>query len=400
MSPTSREITCPPNRWNFSRPLAYVCVVFVSGVLYASPIYRAVAATAFGWSQEATAGAFALGFLGGIPGPLLAGWAVDGWGAPRVLAASLVLAACGLLGAAASHTLWQWYATAGILLGIGCSAVFAAASLVAATAQQRGRALGLTFGATGLGLILGPPCLQTLVEGYPWRAIMAYEGVWLIFLAVLVLGGAQPLVPTSSAHTVPQEQSLRSLGLVRLVRLTGFFVGYVLVACYDEGVYQHAYAYGKSLGLSGVQAASILSVTSGTYTLGGVGGGLLSDVMGRRPVLIGAALVSALTLLGFAHSTEETIWFWAAAFGLTLGASVAVRAAAFADVFAGPYLGRTMGIVVAGYWVGAAIATYGGAAWLDSGMSFRALYLTAALAAALWAVLSTLLTRSQTESSV
>jgi len=369
-------------------------------VLYASPIYRAVAATAFGWSHEATAGAFALGFLGGIPGPLLAGWAVDGWGAPRVLAASLILAACGLLGAAASQTLWQWYATAGILLGIGCSAVFAAASLIAATARQRGRALGLTFGATGFGLILGPPCLQILMEGYAWQAVMASAGVGLLLLAILVLGVAQPPAPTSHAPTVSQGQSLRSLGLARLVRLTGFFVGYVLVACYDEGVYQHAYAYGKFLGLSGVQAASILSVTSGTYTLGGIGGGLLSDVLGRRPVLIGAALVSALTLLGFAHSTAETVWLWAAAFGLTLGASVAVRAAAFADVFAGPCLGRAMGIVVAGYWVGAAIATYGGAAWLDSGVSFRALYLTAALAAVLWTLLSTLLTQSQAASAV
>jgi len=56
--------------------------------------------------------------------------------------------------------------------------------------------------------------------------------------------------------------------------------------------------------------------------------------------------------------------------------------------------GRDVGLVSAGYWLGAAIATAGGAAWVEAGGSFQALYTAAAIAAVLWAVLGAALTRS------
>jgi hypothetical protein len=57
--------------------LAYLCLMLSNTMLYDGPIYRTAAATALGWSQEAAAGAFALGFLAVMPVPLLAGWAAD-----------------------------------------------------------------------------------------------------------------------------------------------------------------------------------------------------------------------------------------------------------------------------------------------------------------------------------
>jgi MFS family permease len=50
-----------------------------------------------------------------IPVPFFAGWVADRWGARLVLAGGMLIAALGLLGAAASGTLWHWYATAGVL---------------------------------------------------------------------------------------------------------------------------------------------------------------------------------------------------------------------------------------------------------------------------------------------
>ena len=54
--------------------LAYLSLLCSNSVLYAGPVYRSAAATALGWSQEAAAGAFALGFLVVIPVPFFAGW--------------------------------------------------------------------------------------------------------------------------------------------------------------------------------------------------------------------------------------------------------------------------------------------------------------------------------------
>jgi MFS family permease len=253
--------------------LAYVCLVLSNSVLYGGPVFRAAAATAMGWSQEAATGAFALGFLVVIPMPFLAGWVADRWGARLVVAGGTLLAALGLLGAAAGGALWQWYVTAGGLLSIGCSSVFNGVSLLAATRQRRGTVLGINASATGLGLALGAPLMQVLLQAYGWRATLGYAGLTLALLALVVSHGvSQPwhrdvehFSPPRVWSPLPPEPSQRR-------RLAGFFVGYVLVAFYDESVYQHVYAYGRSLGLSDLAAASLVSVTSSAYIAGGVTG--------------------------------------------------------------------------------------------------------------------------------
>src|SRR5262249_31218690 len=72
--------------------------------------------------------------------------------------------------------------------------------------------------------------------------------------------------------------------------------------------------------------------------------------LGRRPVLVATALGAAATLLRLAQSTADTAWLWAGA-----------------DAFAGPRLGRDVGLVSPGYWLGAASATAAGAAWVEAG---------------------------------
>ena len=196
---------------------------------------------------------------------------------------------------------------------------------------------------------------------------------------------AAPRVSVAPLRRGPDRR--RPGGAGRTIPLVGFVVGNALLAVYDESVYQHGYAFGLALGLSGAGAAGVIAVASIAYVVGTIGGGSLSDVVGRRPVLVVAALGSATALVGFVHSSAQTVGYWAGLFGLLLGASVATRSAAWADAFAGPRLGRDVGIVAAGYPVGAAAVTYGGAAWLEAGGGFATLYAVAATAAVLWALL-------------
>jgi MFS family permease len=113
-------------------------------------------------------------------------------------------------------------------------------------------------------------------------------------------------------------------------------------------------------------------------------------------VLVGAAGIVLATLLGLAGATAATLWIWGVLYGLGLGASIAVRSAAWGDAFAGPGRGQAIGIVATGYPVGAALTIWLGAVWLDAGGSYQALYLTAAGAAGLWAVLGGVLTGTST----
>lgn len=375
----------------FSAPdvaLACVCVGIAFGALYAGPMFRALAAQDLQWSLEAVAGAFAVGSLVTIPTGFLASSATDRWGALWVMTWGMATCAVALVTAAGAHALWQWFATAGILLAVGVRTVLAGTSVLASRRQRRGRSLGLTYSAIGGGLTVGPPAVQVLLEAWGWRMTLLAMGLLFATLTLVTGVRAQTTVVGGRAATATKGE----FGGTRLDLLVGFFIGNVLLGIYDEVVYQHTYAHGLALGLTGTVAAAVIGGVSAAYTAGGFTGGVLSDIRGRRPVLVGSTIAAAATLLLMAVSDAASLWVWGAAFGFVLGMGVAVRSAAWADAFAGPRLGRDVGIVSTGYSVGAAIATYGGASWLDRGGSFPALYITGAAVAVLWAFLGAYLT--------
>ena len=140
------------------------------------------------------------------------------------------------------------------------------------------------------------------------------------------------------------------------------------------------------------EAAWLIGEVSLALTVGMIVGGPLSDLSGRRRVLVGAAALVMGSLVGLAGASSEALWYRGGLYGLGLGASIAVRSAAWGDAFAGPGRGRAVGIVATGYPVGAALTIWLGAGWLDAGGSYEALYLTAALAAGLWGLVGGALT--------
>ncbi len=378
-----------PFQWDFALVSALVTVG--AGALWSGPVFRAAAASELGWTQRAVAGAFAVGSLASIPVPLLVGLAADGWGIHRVLVVGSGLATLALLGTGLTTALWQWYVTV-VVLAIAVRILTSGASLAASIRARRGKSLGFVFASLGLGLTGGPLLTQVLLNTIGWRPAIMLEGGGLFLLGVLLfrlsLHVPQRRAATNYETTAAEENPRRFLLLV------GFFVGNILMGFYDESVYQHAYWYGTSLGLSGTAAASVISAVSIAYILGGIAGGSLSDIIGRSAVLSAAALGSAATLFGFAHSTAESLWLWGAAFGVGLGTGVTVRSAVWADVFSGPRLGRDIGLLTPGFSLGVAVATYGGAAWIDADGTFQALYIVAAGAALAWAALNAALALS------
>lgn len=380
-----------PTRRDFLLATLSVAVTLVA--LYGGPVYREAAARELGWSMGTAAGAFALGYLVALPVPVLVGLVADRLGARVVPVGAMATTALALFAASASREVWQWYLTAGVGLTVGYYAAYAGAGLLASVGEKRGSSLGLVLGVGyGIGLAAGPSLAQMLVDGVGWRAALASVGIAAALVAVVATQQARrPRVGRRVGAPAPAAVAEHHGGR-RAVLLAGFFVGNMLIAVFDESVYQYGYAYGSALGLSGTSAAGVISLVSVALTVGMVVGGSLSDAVCRRPVLVVAALASAGTLVGLLGSSAGALWVWGALFGLALGASLAVRSAAWADAFAGPRLGRDLGIVAAGYPAGAALATSIGAAWLDRGGSFVALYWAAAAAALLWGLLGAALT--------
>jgi MFS family permease len=393
---------------------ASVSVAVGAGALYAGPVFRAALVSDLGWSNELAAGAFALGYLAAGATPIVSGMIADRFGPHRLLVAGLLLAALGLLGAALTSVPWHWYLAAGVGLSVAYYLIHIGGTLIATAGTARGTAVGVAIGlGVGLGLAGGPVLAQLALDAHGWRNALALFGAGALAVALLMIWWTRR--PAASAERAPDVESGRATvgnpnGLVRAQAggresatraadggarrrlLIGFFVGNALLAVFDEAVYQHGYTLAIARGLAAQEAAWLLGLVSLGLTLGMLLGGPLSDRVGRRQVLIGGAGIVLVTLLGLTGATSATLWIWGALYGLGLGASIAVRSAAWGDAFAGPGRGQAIGIVATGYPVGAALTIWLGAAWLDAGGSYEALYITAAAAAGLWAILGGALT--------
>ncbi|MEA2630812.1 MAG: hypothetical protein QOE66_1031, partial [Chloroflexota bacterium] len=72
--------------------------------------------------------------------------------------------------------------------------------------------------------------------------------------------------------------------------------------------------------------------------------------------------------------------------GLGTGATIAVRSAAFSDVFGGPNFGTIFGLLAVAYPVGGALAVYLGAAAFDATGSYLPLVPLVLVAVAIWSL--------------
>jgi len=84
-------------------------------------------------------------------------------------------------------------------------------------------------------------------------------------------------------------------------------------------------------------------------------------------------------------ATPELVLAGIVAHGIGTGATIAVRSAAFSDVFGGPNFGTIFGLLAVAYPIGGTIAVYTGAISVDRIGSYVPLVALAVVATAFWA---------------
>ncbi len=197
----------------------------------------------------------------------------------------------------------------------------------------------------------------------------------------------------SAAHEIPPAGSTdRRRGLRRTIRTRRFwilFAGAAAIGVFDEGVLQAFLPAAVTSGVRAEAAAAALGLQALAYVGGQVVGGWLSDRFGRRvvglaaAVLVGGGVVAAIGLIA---SQPALAIFGIVVHGLGTGATIAVRSAAFSDVFGGPNFGTIFGLLAVAYPIGGALAVYAGAAAFDATGSYAALVPFVLVAVAVWAL--------------
>ncbi len=395
--------------------LCFLNMVLMRGILASYSVFYIALQETFPWSRAVTGSIASVnGFFYSASSPLV-GWAYDRLGPRILMPIGALLIGCGLLLSGAGTSLWHFYLSYGLLvgLGIGCIGFVSSTALISHWfRRRRGTALG--FATMGLGFgILMVPVVQALITAYGWRAAIAFLGaVVLATLAPLNAafqrrrpedigqlpdGGSADdadITPVVEASHPEPPDSRRDWTLGEAFRSFPFWaiaMGHLALGTGLSLMYTYAVAHLVHAGLAKQSAANAFSLVGVARIPGTAIWGFASDRLGRDHAyrlgtLFTLGGIGMLMLLG----PEAPAW-WFVAFAILYGVGHSAGNPTFGstitDIFGGRNVGKILGWLEVTFGLGVAFGSaFGGFAydlygsyqyaWVVGIASFTAAYLS------------------------
>ena len=307
----------------------------------------------------------------------------------------------------------------GTLLAVGLQLVFVGTTTAVARryAGVAGLALGVSYAGPGIGVALALPIAAVAIPELGWRATaLIFGGLLLVALPFVWLMTSGPAVMVPAAGTaagtvagtglhetsapgaiaasqerLPVGSRARPDALHRILRTRRFWVllvGAVGIGAIDEGVFQTSSRHAVNQGIDAGFAATMLALQCYAYVAGQVVGGGLSDRFGRRYIGLLCAGLIAIGATGIFAATGSLLALAVAGnaiYGFGIGATIAIRSAAFSDVFGGHNFGAIFGIIAVAYPAGGIIAMNAGGIFYDRLGNYWPVYVIAMVSTLAWA---------------
>ncbi len=314
--------------------------------LYGLPFYYDYMVSDFGWSRTQVTSGNALSKL--VVGPLFgffAGWIVDRFGPRRLMLAGIVMAGVALIGLGSMSTLWMFYAFYLInALGYVCGGPLPNQILLSQWFDRsRGKAMGFAYLGIGVGGAAVPLLSYRLTQMFGWRTALEVLGIVIIVLSLplVLLLKEKSVVPAREIET-PAGDVFRNPAFYLLAFGSMCSIGAV------GGANQHLKLFlSLDQHYAADEAARIISLVLGFSIFGRLLMGWLADRIPKKHVmlLIYILVGSSIPILFFA-SRHETMFLFAAVFGIGLGGEYLIIPLIAAELFGLRVLGRIMGVIL------------------------------------------------------
>jgi FSR family fosmidomycin resistance protein-like MFS transporter len=189
-------------------------------------------------------------------------------------------------------------------------------AVVKSARESKGEAMGIFLSGGNIGMFLGPVVAGALMSSFGLQGTLLFLPIGL--LTATLLFGVRRSVRGRVEQTKPRPQSAN----MRLVSLLATITALRSVTIQTAVTFLPIYfvARGASLFL----ATAIASGWLGVGVVGQLGGGFLSDRIGRRPVIVGSLLAGAFLFYGFLVTDGILSLFFLVASGAALYANWSV----------------------------------------------------------------------------
>ncbi len=363
--------------------VTFLAMLVTAGALGAPGVLIVPLQQEFGWNTAQISSALALRvLLFGLFGPFAAAL-MNRFGVRKVMVASAIMIAGGLLASLGMTRVWQLVVLWGVVVGIGTgltAVVLAATVSTRWFSQRRGLVVGMLTASNATGQLVFLPLIAAITEHYGWR-------VTLIFVCgLLAVGGLFSLAlmrdrpgdlnlpaygetkvappPPAVVGLMPLLTSPLSV-LAEISRVPLFwvlFATFFICGMSTNGLIQtHFVTLCADYGMTAVAAASILAMMGAFDFVGTIGSGWLSDRFDNRWLLFWYYGLRGLSLL-FLPFTDFSFYglsLFAVFYGLDWIATVPPTVKLTADRFGRERTGMIFGWIFAGHQCGAAVAAYG-----------------------------------------
>jgi MFS family permease len=416
------------SRANASRTVPVLGAAVVGAIAYAPlycfPLLVPAFERSFNSSREFGQMPWTMFLLVSAASSPLVGRAYDRVSDRYLLLLGMVLSAIGWVLVSVAPNAVLLIAAYGTLLAVGLQLVFIGTTTAVARryAGVAGLALGVSYAGPGIGVALALPIAAVAIPELGWRATtLIFGGLSLVALPFVVLMTSGPAVVfpavgkgtaaraeattagtglhetsapgaiAASQEPLPAGSRARPDALHRILRTRRFWillVGAVGIGAIDEGVFQTSSRHAVNQGIDAGFAASMLALQSCAYVAGQVVGGGLSDRFGRRYVGLLCAGLIAVGATGIFAATGSLLALTIAGnaiYGFGIGATIAIRSAAFSDVFGGHNFGAIFGIIAVAYPAGGIIVMNAGGIFYDRLGNYWPVYVIVMIATLAWA---------------
>lgn len=296
---------------------------------------------------------------------------------------------------------WQLYFTYSVLLSLGTGAMYIVMMSTASRwiSDHRAGALGIIGAGSSLGTVAMAPFSAWLILSYQWRNAYLIMGIvaWMtiIPLSLLLKKSSTESGPHPDGETfldAPGAMYVKSIDLpigsvmkTRHFRLL-FFSWFSYSLCLYM-VMGHIVPSIEDLGIAPFRAAAVLSLMTVASIPSRLIAGFVADRVEKRKVIIGSALLIAISMLWLSWADQMwKFYLFAVMFGVAYGGIDPPLVALVGDAFGLSKVGQVMGVLMISWGIGSAVGPYIGGLSFDFAGTYRLAFLSGGLIILLMAI--------------